>query len=377
MGADTAISAAKWTGGKAMGAVSGAAGATGLKGLAQRAGNAAKDAATGASEKYLGKYSPIKQGTTAGNKASRLSESKKRLENIQDNKELAKIAEKRPMTQQQRNDQAAAAEILAERKAFGVVDPNKRDSVAARAVASGVKKEVFTKGRPETFAGASDTEAIEKATHDEAKRRTLSTSGLNMNDALKQLKTAGWRPSAAEIKNQKLDLEKRKITENALGLAPINDKDAITKLTEKLQESYIAAGDTREEAVAKTQSFKPNAGEIAARKEDLAQERIQKEFAKLDVSKIRTLPNEALSNIEFVKNVGTQRLSRATLEMSQDKINEIKKTIPEIRNSITTELGIGSSSTDAQIKAAYSSASKDIQKKVGDLSKKGQLIKNL
>ena len=328
MGAKSVIGFAKKTGNFATGAVAGGGkgllSASGLKGLAQRAGASAKDRATSAGERF----GLVSKGTTASNKAGRLSESKKRLENIQDNKELAKIAEKRPMTQQQRQDQAVAAEILAERKAFGVVDPNKRDSVAARAVASGVKKDVFTKGRPETFSGSTDAEAIEKATHDEAKRYMALTPGTSMDAALKTLKSTGWKPGAAEIKNAKLGLEKRKITENALGLAPINDKDATNKWLEDQQKFFMGMGDTREEAIAKTQKLKPNAGMIAEGKENLAQDRIQKKFEKLGRAEIKELPKEAITSTDFIEHVQANRINQAARDMSSDQITNIKTHIP-------------------------------------------------
>ena len=290
--ANTVIGLAGGVAGLAMGAA-GKAGMGTLKGLAnvsgaKRAGTAAKDWAT----QKLENLNLMNKGTTAGNKNARLKESRESLEKIQDNQALAKIAEQRAMTPKQQQDKAVAAEILAKRKAFNAIDPTKRDAVAAHAAAFGISKDTFTKESPETLATSTDQEAIEKVQRDVALRdRHLFASDKQAWEAAKK-----YKPSSVELHQAKTDLRQRKIMENALGIAPVSDKDVTNKLTEDAIKNEVASGKTYEEArdhVAKT--YKPNTTEINFSKENLTQERIQKGIKNLSPVKISELPLEALS----------------------------------------------------------------------------------
>ena len=290
--ANTVMGLAGGVAGLAMGAA-GKAGMGTLKGLAnvsgaKRAGTAAKDWAT----QKLENLNLMNKGTTAGNKNARLKESRESLEKIQDNQALAKIAEQRAMTPKQQQDKAVAAEILAKRKAFNAIDPTKRDAVAAHAAAFGISKDTFTKESPETLATSTDQEAIEKVQRDVALRdRHLFASDKQAWEAAKK-----YKPSSVELHQAKTDLRQRKIMENALGIAPVSDKDVTNKLTEDAIKNEVASGKTYEEArghVAKT--YKPNTTEINFSKENLTQERIQKGIKNLSPVKISELPLEALS----------------------------------------------------------------------------------
>ncbi|KKQ21772.1 MAG: hypothetical protein US35_C0017G0001, partial [Parcubacteria group bacterium GW2011_GWA2_37_10] len=242
--ANTVIGLAGGVAGLAMGAA-GKAGMGTLKGLAnvsgaKRAGTAAKDWAT----QKLENLNLMNKGTTAGNKNARLKESRESLEKIQDNQALAKIAEQRAMTPKQQQDKAVAAEILAKRKAFNAIDPTKRDAVAAHAAAFGISKDTFTKESPETLATSTDQEAIEKVQRDVALRdRHLFASDKQAWEAAKK-----YKPSSVELHQAKTDLRQRKIMENALGIAPVSDKDVTNKLTEDAIKNEVASGKTYEEA---------------------------------------------------------------------------------------------------------------------------------
>lgn len=302
-----------------------AAGAT--RGLAN-----AKDTVTGGLEKI----GLVQKGTTASNQRKRLDESKKKLENITDNGKLAKIAEQRAFTHQQSLDKAAAAEILAGRNAFGAVDANKRDSVAAHAKAFGVSAETFTKGRPETFAGATEKEASEKVWMDQAK-----ATGKSFEET-----KATYRPSPTEIRDAQTAIRQRKTTENALGLSPVSNKDVRSKLIEEDQKAYMAAGRTYEEALALTKDFVPDAGRVASAKERITQERIQKAFSKLGGEGIGKLPGEALKSREFIESVQANRISQSARFLSGQGVDDIKSHIPYLKSEMA-KAGVG---TDRYIK---------------------------
>lgn len=383
-GAGAVMGLAGSAAGFAIGAITGGAGlaarATGLKGLASRLGTGAKDAVTGASEKYLGKYSPVKQGTTAINKDARLKDSRERLGKITDdetgNQQLAKIAEQRPVTAQQQRDKAAAAELLAKRKKWNMVDPRKRDAVAAHAAAMGVSKDTFTKTASETFTGSTDKEAYDLARHKEAKMLQDKT-GMSTADAWKS--TEKYVPKPNEIRDAKADLEKKKITQNALGLLPVTDKDATNKLIENEQKTLTDTGYTRAEALEMTKKYVPKEHEIASMKQTLADEKIQKAVSKLDGGKIPELPKEILSSKEFGENVGYQALERSLPRMSGEKADELQKLIPHLNNSLANGLNLKSGANKNQITQAINALKKtdaEKAKKMQDLANKLILLKN-
>ncbi|OGZ65149.1 MAG: hypothetical protein A2998_02610 [Candidatus Staskawiczbacteria bacterium RIFCSPLOWO2_01_FULL_37_25b] len=301
MGAGAAVGAAKWTGGKAMGAVSGAAGATGLKGLAQRAGTGIKDAATGASEKYLGKYSPIKQGTTAGNKKARLEESTKRLEKGFDNTpegnaELAKIATQRAITAPQQQAKAAAADLLAKRNAWDYIPKNQQEAVAAHAKAFGISTETLTEKRPQLLTGTTDKEATEKLRAERA--ATLETSrGWSADRASADAKN--WTPSQTAIKDKKDAIDQEVIKQRALGYMPVQEHEMKQKLIDneaKRLQTAAGGGHTQREAeiMANSSGFKPTNNDILNASQNLTSEKIEKAVQKLPTSKASELPEEAM-----------------------------------------------------------------------------------
>lgn len=335
IGSKTLIGLASGGIGMALGGVGAIAGATGLKGLAQRGAAAAKDTATGASEKYLGKYSPVARGTTAKNKASRLEEPMKRLDSIQDNQQLAKIAEQSAITHEQAQDKAAAAALLAKRNAFNAVNPTKRDAVAAHATAFGVPKDTFTKPEPKTFTDTTDKEAIAMIRAQRAAQQVpqLQQLGMSPEAARKSAVKSAQQivPTADEITKARVSLKQRKVTENALGVLPVSDRDVSNKLVEDRQKLLIEeakqAGRTMlpEEAQTLTKNYRPDSAEITLARENLGQERIQKAVKKLAPRKAAELPTEAVSAETISALSGNQLTEGIQRFGGQNFIDELKK----------------------------------------------------
>ena len=342
MGASAIIGLAGGVAGLAMGAAGkagmGALGATGLKGLAQRAGAGAKDKATAAGEKF----GLVSKGTTVGNKAKRLEESRKRLDNITDNDQLAKIAEQRPITHQQMQDKAVAAEILAKRKALDKINPNKMDAIAAHAAAMGISKDTFTKERPQTFAGgATDTDAYNKIMADRAAEIVKNNPGTAADYAL-QVAKRGTPPSAVEIRQAGIDLRAQRTTENALGLAPMTDKDVQNKIiADKQKDLMDNAGYTYEAAQAYTKNMQVSPEEITIRRGSSAQERINKGFSRLSGEGVSKLPGEALKSREFIENVDAGRLSSAERFLSGQNSDDIKSHVAYLRSELRAAYAAG------------------------------------
>lgn len=352
-------------GGIALGAVGGIAKVTGAAGLARRAGQGIKDKATGFGERV----GVVRKGTTEANKQSRLSEPTKRLEQIQNdaegNAKLAKIAEQRPITATQSTDKAAAAQILAKRNAFGTIDPRKRDTVAAHAQTYGVSKETFTKSNPELLATATDKEATEKVRNDLAAGYLNSGTAKNMKKAQKMASIP--HPTDVELGEANLAIKQRRMTENALGINPVTDKDIMNKLTEDKQKSKPYIGMSKDAVARAMKGWQPSEKDIVNTRESLSQERIQKGFAKLGKNGITDAPKELLSNPDFVKYVGYQPLSKALPEMSKDKTDEIKKILPTLRKEILSGLKLtsaaGATAVEAEIvKLEESSVATDKEK---------------
>ncbi|MEK7540789.1 MAG: hypothetical protein AAB529_00900 [Patescibacteria group bacterium] len=268
-----------------------AAGATGLS----RAGAAVKDKATATGERI----GLVSKGTTAQNQAKRLEKSTKRLDNIQDNQQLAKIAEQRAITHEQAQDKAAAAQILAKRNAFSAVDPRKRDAVAAHAAAFGVSKDTFTKVRPETFAETTDPEATQRVRDYKAKEYEEGPLKIPPEKARKL--ASEYAPTLDETKRARFDLRQQKITENSLGITPLTDRDIQNKVIENKQKEYIDLAKSKgkemlpEEALKLAKNHKPSAYEMTSVRESLSQERIAKGIQKLSPIKASELPEEAVN----------------------------------------------------------------------------------
>jgi hypothetical protein len=210
----------------------------------------------------------------------------------------------------------------------------KREAVAAHAAAFGVSKDTFTKERPETFAAGTDKEAIKKIRSDRAVDM-MNTYGMTADEAWAGAKT--YNPTDNEIDAAKIGMRNQRLTENALSVTPVTDKDVHNKLLENRQKDIIAVAraagsDILPEDAMKlaAANFKPSEGEIATTKTSLSQERIQKAIGKLDRGKIPELPKEVLSNREFGKSVGYRALSGALPRLSKDKLDEVKKLIPEL-----------------------------------------------
>ncbi len=296
IGATAVLGLAATAGSYALGGVGVAARATGLKNLAKSAGEGAQNTLSSAGEK-IGLVAP---GTTAANRKSRLDESKKRLASIESNEELAKIAEQRPVTRQKALDKAAAAEMLAERKAFGKVSADKREAVAAHASAYGVSKDVFTKERPETFTDTSRQEAIN---HVRTQRAQNMVQNLGMSPETAFAGVSTYPPNDNEIRRAQSDLSQRKTTDARLGLAPVTEKDVKNKLIEDRSRSLIENARrsgrtmTTQEALKLSSDYKPTKAEMMFGREELSNDRRANAVRKLSAAKQAELSAETLDDI--------------------------------------------------------------------------------
>jgi hypothetical protein len=372
MGASAVTGFARGTVSFATGAIAGgatgAAGLTGLRGLAERGGQKIKDTATSAGEKLR----LVAPGTTVAAKANRLSEPTKRLGNITDNAELAKIAERTPITSQQSQDRAAAAQILAERNALGTIDPKKRDTVMAHAVSMGVSKDKFTKGSAEAFTESTDKEATRSWRDKEVK--SLMDTGMSGVDAYNIVKSQN--PTVDQLKQAKIDLRKQKIIDNALGVSPISDREVTNRLVEDQIKTEMDAGKTYQEAQKSVATYKPNETEISVKRGAMAKEKIEKAVAKLSPKKITELPSEAFS-VDVSINLTAKQLTEISKNAPPAVVEKIKSTIPEMRKEIESTLGLAHGATDASIRAAVASASRDNAEKVRGIARKMKLINRL
>lgn len=364
-------------GGAALGLAMGAAKVTGVAGMAQRAGQGIKDKATAFGEKA----GFVKKGTLAGVQQNRLKDSMGRMDQIQDNNQLAKIAGQRGITATQRQDRAAAAAVLAKRNEFGKIDVNKQASAKANALSYGVSKDTFAKISPEVGAAAKTNE--EAIQHIRSKEIDKAVRGGLTRKKAEELVDLDWKLSGrrnnatfgTEIEQAHKEMRQAKLTENALGLSPLTDDDAVRKLREEERDRLLSLGKSEKEIIGLVKGFKPSDQKIAQRKEKLSTERIAKGFAKLDTGKIRELPKEALSSSAFRNNVGTQAFQRAMLEMSGEKVDELKKTLPDIEKDILSELGIATGATKAQRDAALAAKSVDDQRRIKKMIQNAVVIK--
>jgi hypothetical protein len=337
------------TGGFIAGAVSKG---TGLTKLAQKGA----DRATALGEKYMPKL--VKPGTLDARKANRLTEPTKRLENIQDNQQLAKIAESRAVSPREMADKAAAAQILAKRGKFDAISADKRDAVAAHAVAMGVSKDTFTKAQPgiETARGQTEQQAAAYQKEQAEKQaiayqkqhggsiedarnaiRIQQQQDLGADATLYQQQHGGSYSSARRAvieqraRGVRTAVRQQQTINDALGISPVSDRDARNKILDDYRKKLAGTGLSNRAIAQKVEQrgasldTERGARLIAAKRREMSEEAVQKAMGKLDVAGIRNAPKEVLSHPDFIKNIGAQRLDRAIQEMPQEKINELKK----------------------------------------------------
>lgn len=301
-------------------------GAAALTG-ATRLGAWGKDKATAAGER-LGLVS---KGTTSGNQQKRLAEATKRIDQIKDNDAVAKIASQTAITHEQALDKAAAAQVLAQRKAFDKISAPKQEAVVAHAVAMGVSKDTFTRGMPGLSVKATKEETQQQALENAAKAYSLAnpTKGvpLSMDKSLEALKKSGWKANANDLYNATLDVENRKQIENTLGLSPSTDADVKNKLIADKQQEFIDSGFNRADAAKQAQDYAKTItqGQIVDARDGFRQGRINKGFSKADMPKILELSKEAHSTGEFGANARTGALIKAMEKMSGDTVANLKK----------------------------------------------------
>jgi len=245
------------------------AGAAGLKGLAQRAGQGVKDRATSAGEKM----GVVAKGTTSINKQNRLKEPTDRLEkgfanDSAGNESLAKIAQQRAVTSQQRTDKAAAAQILAKRNAFDKIDPRNRETVAKFSQSMGATKDTFAKVGSGVGISSTKKEVLAEA-------RTGET-----------------------IKDTKKRLETKKSIEQSLGLSETTDTDVFNNIVSKKQQEYVNLGHTWEDARNMTKEYKQSemTDQIRKEKDGFVQERIAGAIKKMSPSKAAELSDETVNS---------------------------------------------------------------------------------
>ncbi len=210
-----------------------------------RAKNWAQDKATSVGEKF----GVVQQGTTLLNQKKRLAEAKQRNAVFADDpKKLKEIAEQkitRFSSQTAREDKAAAAEMLAGQKKFGMIDKDKQEEIAAHAVAYGTKKSTITDAHPELLTEVTDKQAKqqliakEKATWVESNMASGMSKEAAEKKAQKDVKL--YKPSEMDIKIEKQAMRDEKIKERTLGYQPVTDDEAKNKVINDKIESQKAS----------------------------------------------------------------------------------------------------------------------------------------
>ena len=321
MGASALMSMGKKT---AMGM--GKMGAGAVPSSVAKVGNAMKDKATAMGEKL----NLVPKGTTADNQASRLAEPTKRLENIKDNKKLAQIAEQRPITHNQALDKAAAAQILAKRGALGEVNATKLPGIAAYAQSMGASKEAFTKADAQLGTVATDKEAAAHMQNQLAAGYLKDSKASTMKEAQKMAKGAMPTKGPAldsALNKARQEIKKQKTTENALGLAPLTDKDAYNELANDERKKHVDAGLSEKAIASEMAKFKPSDQSIANTKTTLSEKRIQKAVQKYPAHKVSELPTEAMG--AFAKYAGEAQITNLLRNGSEAKIDAFDKSHKE------------------------------------------------
>jgi len=262
--------------GLATGGLGMALGATGIKGLASRAGASIKDRATTAGEKI----GLVSKGTTAQSKQSRLGDSRKRLENIQNNEELAKIAAQPAGTHQRALDKAAAAEILMKRNAFDNVPAAQREAVAKHAASFGVSKETISKTDASLLSGTPDKEAKKQLMNDE-RIRLEGIYGVGDSRIEPAVKEYGKGISSTALENKKREMAKEKTQQTKLGYVPVTDAEVRVEAESRYTTPSAAQLDTVKQEMNTRRAKEKTLGFSYATKDDARNNLITEEAKRL------------------------------------------------------------------------------------------------
>jgi len=403
MGAGFITNAAKSLTGKAK--AMGWAGAKGVGGAlanitgASRVGAAAKEGGRALAERA----GFIPKGSTESAKRKDLEKIRGSMEsgygdNAEGNTKLAEIATQRGVTLKQRREKAAAAEILAKRKALNYIPAEKREAVAAHAVAFGVSKETFTKEDASMLTKTSDAEAVQRIREREQIR--LEASGFTPAAAKEDAKL--YEPNKLAIDKEKTDIAKEKAKQQKMGYIVPTEKEIDAKAREdnhlsasapisttqlvkarqdltaqRMQEKVFGYGSATTEQARKQliseeidslRAADPNAkpedidyaaqaysntldtltgrNMIEQKIVDMNKERRNKEIKKLTVSKMRELPAE-MFDADLIEESNYGTFDRANLEFTTETKEKNRTLMPELRDKRNVAIGVpGATATD-------------------------------
>lgn len=322
MGAGIAISAFKKSGSKTLGA------AKELTGRNKHAQELRENMAH-AGNRFAELVGLAPEGHTEQQKNKRAKDAETKVEALRNSSELGDKNRYNQLVRTGRGAMGAAAVSVANKnkELDDILGGNitQRASRVGYATAFGYRKEEFAKVNPDINAPLSDKQAEQQVR--EAEQTRLVQSGMSIEEAKKQAQSALISPP--QITQARSAARSQGIIENALNLSPVTDTTARNKLLETKQKELLDSGISASlvEKQLKIYGEGLTAKEVVDKKQSLSQENLSKGFAKLDVAGIRGADKAILSHPEFLKNVGAPRLDRAMIEMSQDKVQEIKKHI--------------------------------------------------
>ncbi len=307
----------------AMGGLTGAAKLTGVAGAAQRGGQKVKDFATNAAEKF-GMATGIRivpQGTTASNQAARMKDPLAKLDAIQDNEVLGKIAAQKPLTAAKAAEKASAVQILAKRNALSAIDSTKREEAIAYAKSFGVSKELLGKASPTAGATPSKEEIMTHILKERIDKKV--GEGISEKGAIKIAKHSmkGEGVTATDMENASRTIRHRRTIEGALGItAPVSDAEAKRSIMDKEEERLATSGMSKEAVAKQIVTFGNNikSEDIIKRKEKLGEERIEKAIKKMPTDKVLELPKEAMPT--FAKYAGTNQMTNLLRNGNDEKV---------------------------------------------------------
>jgi len=249
----------------------------------------------------------------------------KRLDQVEDNRELAKISEK------ETHEGAAAAEILAKRKALDFIPKDKREAIAANATKFGVRADAF-KDKPDLLTGVDDKLAINALITKKATEK--EKTGMKAELAMAEAKAERSKITQTEIDEQKKTMNQEVIKQRSLGYVPVDNQDATSRAKEEHVKDLItkinpATGSlhTEEEARKIAEKFVPSASQILAAGQKVTQERIAKAVRKLSPAKAAELPTEAIAP-EVVSNFDARQIEEIGKKGGGDLISELAKYKP-------------------------------------------------
>jgi len=313
--------------------------AGGVTGAAQRVGQKMGDGVTAAGERF----GFVNKGTLASRKNERLKEPTSRLDAITDNKELAKIATQTPMTAQKAAEKAAAVHLLAKRNALGAIDPTKRGQSIAYAQSFGGTKDqmdALAKGAPSANATATTAEATAKVMQGKVDNLMKRNPGMTQQQARNQLQYATHTPN--EISQAQREIRQQRITENSLGITtPVTDDDAKASLIDKRQEALSATGMSSAEVKKRVAAYSKNisSGDIATRRGELGEERIQKAVKKMAVASVPEIVTEAIPT--FAKHAGSNQMASMLRNGTDEKVQAFKDAVKAYGQELRTAMAAG------------------------------------